>query len=208
MANYPAYIHAIPGATIPSRGASALTGTPLSPPAVGLIVKLNDPSVRHFAGEVGTANINIPVAVLNTLRFGVYRGKYERLSAEFRLRARYVADPRILRANDSDTNVSAYGREVGEVSHSDMRMLVKKEVEDGLTALLAPYSYNVPAIDDLALLEWPTAADPTFGLSFLCRETALYAQVEGIFSQAITQGRTLSAQDSTCYLPPGVSPPW
>ena len=85
---FPAHILFEPGALVPTRGWTALSGAKLKAPYVGLIMKLTRDSARHFEGGTGTANISIPVAVAETFRFGVFP-RSGRPRAEFSLRLRF-----------------------------------------------------------------------------------------------------------------------
>jgi hypothetical protein len=60
-----------------TSGSNALSGNLLPHGAVGLIIRLTRDDTRIFASAVGTANINLPIDTISTLRFGVLgRGGY------------------------------------------------------------------------------------------------------------------------------------
>ena len=57
---------------------------------VGLVIRLNKDSARHWLGRDGTANVSIPVPTVSTLRFGMFQGKYSRPRVEFNIEMRYI----------------------------------------------------------------------------------------------------------------------
>lgn len=202
---FPPYLRFDPDAVAPTSGVEALSGTALPTGATGLVVRLNRDSARHFTGSSGTANISIPVNTLTALRFGIFRGKYERPRAEYGLQIRYLGGDQTLRLYDMSTNVMAYGFAPGESGHGDVRMVVPALVRSlGEQANRA--GLPVPANGDLALLEWPTLTLPQFRLSFLDRDTPLYEQVRALFDNAAAAGQLVG--DGACWLPRGISPAW
>jgi len=204
-AGFPSYLLFDPAAHQPTSGAAALTGTPLPASAVGLVIRLNRDSARHFAGGAGTANISIPVNTLSTLRFGLFHGKYERPRAEFDLRARYLSGAGAIGTGTFETNVMGYGFIAGESGHGDVRMLVPAAIK-ALRAAAAAQGRPAPADGDFAFLEWPTAASPEFRLSLLERGSPLFLSAEGMFNAAAAAGQLVG--DGACWLPPAVAPPW
>jgi hypothetical protein len=98
-------------ATGPTVGAAALSGTPLPLGAVGLIIRLTRDDTRVFGTGIGTANINLPVNTMPTLRFGILgsrgRGNYSnRPRAEYDLSVRYIGRTQSLILDEpAETNV-------------------------------------------------------------------------------------------------------
>ena len=90
--NFPGYILFAPDPHSPTSGTAALSGATLPGGAVGLIIRLNNDSARHFENRPGTANISVPVATLLLVIFGIYgSGAYSnRPRAEYELLLRYV----------------------------------------------------------------------------------------------------------------------
>jgi hypothetical protein len=203
---FPQYLLFAPGENTPTRGASALSGSALPMNVSGLIVRLSRDSGRQFAGQRGTANISIPVATLNTFRFGIFRGKYLRPRAEFPLEMRYVTSTRVIVVPQAETNIMSYGSRQGETSHGDMRMLVPadaKTLADRITAANRP----LPRHGDVVLLEWPTVESGyTMRLSFLDREMELFRRAVGLFNDARDTGTTIGK--GACWLPQNFSPAW
>ena len=95
---YPPYVLFAPNANTPTVGPNALTGALLPGNAIGLIIRLNRDNARHWMGGVGTANLSVPVAVMQTLRFGMFKRKFDRPRAEFTLEMRYWTPNRQVRA--------------------------------------------------------------------------------------------------------------
>lgn len=203
-AGFPAYLLFAPNAVAPTVGASALTGALLPGGSVGLIVQLNRDSARHFMGRDGTANISIPVATVSTLRFGVY-GKHDRPRAEFNLRLRYVSNGGVIDGGTASTNVMGYGFTAAETGHGDIRMLVPTEARTLGQAVIAS-GLNPPTAGDVALLEWPTALDPSFRLSFLDTHSVVSQQATTLFNAAAAAGQVVG--NGACWLAAGVSPNW
>lgn len=201
---FPPYLLFAPNAAAPTVSTSALTGTLLPGGSVGLIVQLNRDSARHFMGRDGTANISIPVATVSTLRFGIY-GKHDRPRAEFTLRLRYVSDGGLIDGGTTSTNVMGYGFTADETGHGDIRMLVPTEVRSLSQAVIAS-GLTPPIAGDIALLEWPTARDPSFRLSFLDTHSAISQQAITLFNAAAAAGQVVG--NGACWLAAGVSPNW
>lgn len=186
----------------PTAGALALSGSQLPGGAVGLIVKLNKDSARQFAGKGGTANVSIPVATVSTLRFGIY-GKYGRPRAEYELRLRYVGDGGTIHGGTTKTSVMGYGFTKNESGHRDIRMLVPSEVVNFGNVVKAK-KMIAPTAGDLALLEWPTPAVPSYRLTFLQKGSAIAKQAAALFAAAAKSGQLVGK--GACWLPAGLSP--
>jgi hypothetical protein len=202
---FPAYILFDPNSTTPTSGAGALSGASLPSDAVGLIIRLNRDSARHFENRPGTSNLSVPVATLGTLRFGIYRGTYERPRAEFDLRIRYLGRGAPIFLDPIRTNIMAYGFAAGESGHGDVRMVFPAALRT-LAARVVTAGLPVPAEDDVALLEWPTRAITEFRLTFVERGSPLFATAMERFSSATQSGELVG--DGACWLPEGFSPSW
>lgn len=201
---FPPYLLFVPNAALPTTSASALTGASLPGGSVGLIVQLNRDSARHFMGGSGTANISIPVATVFTLRFGIY-GTHDRPRAEFNLRLRYVSAGNVIDGGAASTNIMGYGFAAGETGHGDVRMLVPTEARHLGNAVKAS-GLTLPTAGDIALLEWPTASDPSFRLSFLDKHSPISQQATTLFKAAVATGQVVGK--GACWLAAGVSPIW
>lgn len=155
-ADFPQYILFAPNATTPTHGPSALSGASLPAGAVGLILRLNRDSTRHFDNRGGTANISVPVATLGTFRFGLYVGQYTRPRAEFSLVLRYIGPSQTFRAAPEDTGIMVYGFLPGESGHGDVRMVLPRPPTRQLAEAISSAGGHLPREGDFALLEWPT----------------------------------------------------
>jgi hypothetical protein len=82
------------------------------------------------------------------------------------------------------------------------------EIATTLLQQLPLQGLPIPSENDLAFLEWPTAAAPEFRLSFLDPASTLHAKAQAHFSQELLAGRAVGAQHGACWLPPGLSPAW
>ena len=129
---FPEYILFKQSAEAPTKGIEALTGATLPANAPGLIVRLNNDSVRHFQGKTGTSNFSVPVDTISTIQFGFYKGLYNRPRAEFTLHMRYVSNAAPQFDIQDKTNIMVYGRISGESSHSDIRMLIPARPAKGI----------------------------------------------------------------------------
>jgi hypothetical protein len=161
-----------------------------------------------FAGGVGTANINLPVESMHTLRFGVLgRGGYpNRPRAEFDLLMRYIGTSSTITLPDpADTNVMLYGYLQGESGHQNRRMLLPADART-LAAQIQQVGLPLPGVGHFALLEWPTAVDPEVRLSFLEPGSPVFQQAQQLFTNATNSGQLVG--DGACWLPPGISPVW
>jgi hypothetical protein len=201
---FPQYLLFQPNATSPTVNASALSGTSLPGGSVGLIIRLNLDSARHFMGRSGTANISIPVATISSLRFGVY-GIHDRPRAEFSLKMRFISDNNTIIGDEASTNIMGYGFTPNESGHGDIRMLVPRDAY-ALGEEVKASGYSAPTDGDLAFLEWPTLTDPAFKISFLNSTSQLSIQARGLFDAATTAGEVVGI--GACWLAPGVSPAW
>ncbi|WP_459949433.1 phospholipase D-like domain-containing protein [Denitratisoma sp. agr-D3] len=203
---FPAYFLFDPTATAPTLGTNALSGTPLPEHAVGIIITLTKDSDRLFTGKIGTNNITLPIPTVPSLRFGV-GGDWSRPWANFDIQARYVAaNGGSVTAAPTATSVQAYGYIAGEKSSQNIRLVVVKSAVSDIALAIAKNKWIEPKAGDLAFLEWPTAAAPTFRLSFLERTSALYASADALFNGAKTAKQLVGK--SACWLPSGFSPSW
>ena len=201
---FPTHFLFAPGATSPTLGAAALSGRPLPNGAPGIIVRVSGDTARIFAGKGGTANMTFPVGGIETLRFGIQgKGRYAaRPRAEFDLRVRFIgANQTLVHPEVEETNVMPYGYLPGEVGNKDTRMLIPGPIRDFGAAIRAA-GLTAPVEGDFAFVEWPTATNPEFRLSFLERGSALAGTAQQRF---ITQPHLA---DNAVDLPPGLSPNW
>ncbi len=201
---YPPYVWFAQGATAPTRGPDALTGTGLGD-ATGLIIRLSRDNDRHWRDAPGTANISIPVSTAPTLRFGVY-GNRNRPRAEFDFLARYVDDGSDLRAPPAETGIMSFGSTPGDVGHADLRLVLPKPPIADLRGQLIARGTALPQALDLAVLEWPTPATPSFRLTFVDPGSQLGASITTIWQSAVATNQLASR--GACWLPVGVSPAW
>jgi hypothetical protein len=207
-AGFPVEILFDANATGPTTGSTALSGHALSGGAVGLIVRLSKDDTRIFGSQVGTANINLPVNSMATLRFGVLgRSTYpNRPRAEFDLYVRYLGRTQnFVLPDPAETNVMLYGYLPGESGHQNRRMLLPADVR-GLGDQVALAGLPVPTVGHLALLEWPTHSNPDFRLSFLEPRSKLAKEAQKLFNAAVAAQQMLA--DNACGFQAGVSPPW
>lgn len=204
MPSFPAYLLFASSASAPTSGAEALSGALLPSGAVGLVIRLNRDNARGFAGADGTANISIPIAVAGTLRFGIFKGKYNRPRAEFPFGLRYLTDNQTLMVPSRPTNVMFYGME-GKSGHQNLRMLVPAGGKQ-LAGELQRYSLPIPQEGDAAFLEWPTPLLPQVRLSLLARGSS-HAQAAGRLLTLAQQRGELVGGDA-CWLPAGLAPAW
>ena len=196
---FPDYVLFAPGASVPTSGADALTGTPLPSGAAGLIVRLNRDSARHFMGSSGTANVSIPVAAVSTLRFGIYQRRYQRPRAEFPFRVRYASATQIRVDRLSSTNVMVYGHAPTESGHGDIRLLVPIAPARDIRDFAQEHGLHVPTVGDPVMLEWPTSADPGFTATFADANSPLYESLQGEFHSATDRNELVGG--GACWLP-------
>jgi len=201
---YPPYVWFAQGATGPTTGADALTGTGLGD-ATGLILRLSRDNDRHWRGAPGTANVSIPVSTASTLRFGVY-GQRSRPRAEFDLLIRYVGDGVDLRAPIDETGIMSWGFTPGDTGHADLRLVIPRAPIVDLRGRLIARGAILPEAGDFALLEWPTPNAPSFRLTFADTASALGGAIRTTWQTAAADGQLASR--GACWLPVGVSPPW
>ncbi len=201
---FPTYLQFDPKATRQTANTSALTGASLPGGSIGLIIQLNRDSGRHFFGRSGTANISIPVECLLTIRFGIY-GIHGRPRAEFDLKIRYLTAGKVIGARAAKTNVMGYGFTASETGHGDVRLLVPAAAKD-LGQDVKSAGLALPAVGDVALLEWPTLVDHSFRLSFLDKHSPVSLQATPLYDSALTSAQVVG--NGACWLPAGVSPVW
>jgi hypothetical protein len=203
---FPSYLLFAPNATAqPTRGLLALSGAQLPSGAVGIVIRLNRDSARHFSGRPGTANISVPVATATTLRFGIFPGRYLRPRAVYDLLIRYQSHSNAFVLPPAQTNVMAYGFLAGESGHGDLRMVVPAAVKT-LADRVRRAGLPVPVDGDVALLEWPSAAAPQFRLTFMERHSPLFQRARELFENASAADQLVG--EGACWLPAGISPPW
>jgi hypothetical protein len=207
QAPFPAHVLLAPGQGTPTIGAQALSGRPLPGGAAGVVVRLSGDTNRIFAAKEGTANMSLPSRTIETLRFGLQgRGRYpQRPRAEYDLDVRYVGTQTFTLPESAETNIMPYGYIPGEPGNRDIRMLIPAAVR-ALIPQIQAAAMPLPIDGNFALLEWPTASDPTFRLTFLQPTHALAAQAQQLFAAA-TGAQTLFG-DNGCGLPAGVAPAW
>lgn len=209
QSGFPAHMLFAPNATEPTIGVQAVSGRGLPTGMVGAIIRLSGDTTRIFAAQVGTANLSLPTGTIVTLRFGQQggQGRYpNRPRAEFELMVRYVGrTTTIALPGPLATNVMAYGYLPHEPGHKDVRMLIPAPVRR-LTSELQRGGLLPPKDGDIAFLEWATAADPTFRLSFLEAGSPLAQHAQQLFTAAVIGQQLLG--DNACGLPGGISPAW
>ena len=204
-AGYPDFILFAPNANTPTEGTQALTGRPLPGGAEGLIVQLSQDSAKHFYGGEGSSYISLPVQVIHTIRFGVYRRQYLRPRAEFHLEMRVLGDRGEIRIGQAETNIMVYGVAAGERGHEDRRMLLPADTK-ALVTELTEAAWTTPGPDGFALLEWPSEDSPSFLLSFLEPGSDLARRAKAAYEAAERNGELMGR--GACLLPPGFAPPW
>jgi NgoFVII restriction endonuclease len=201
---FPPYVLFDPGARIPTQGTSALSGSALPGGASGLIIRLSRDSARHWRGGRGTANISIPVPTVPTLRFGLYRRRYERPRAEFGFEIQYIGTRCLGRSGPAETNVMVYGFAPDEAGHGDVRLVVSAGPAREISQFAQAQGYALPLPGDAALLEWPTDEVPVFTLSLIERGSPLFQQATALLAVA-GQSNQMVGQGA-CWLPPGLAP--
>jgi hypothetical protein len=202
---YPDNFFFAPNAAVATRDGDALSGATLPGGAVGIVVRLNKDSARHFQGGTGTANMSIPLATAHTLRFGSFQGRYARPRAQFDLRVRYIASARQVMGKILNTNVMPYGYEAGEPGNKDLRLLIPAGVS-ALGEEVRALGYLPPAVDDVAFLEWPTQASSDFRLTYLERNSELAVIAQNLLAEAERTGKL--AGRGAAWLPADISPVW
>lgn len=202
---YPDYMLFAPGATTPTVGTDALTGTGLPGGQVGLIYQLNRDSTRHWHGRVGTANISIPVATVSTIRFGEYPKGGSRPRAEFDIDIRYLHSTGLFGGTSGKTNVMAYGYGA-DTGHRDTRFVVPIGPARDIGQIIQDNGKALPAPNDLCFIEWPTLIDPVFRISLLEQGSPVQIQAQALFDAAT--GASQLVGRGACWLPPGLSPSW
>lgn len=203
---FPPYVLFAPGQNSPTRGATALSGATLPGGYVGLVIRLNRDSTRHWRGAPGTANISIPVPSIPSLRFGMYEGRYARPRAEFSLTLRYLATGGAIVARPAETNIMIYGFAPGESGHGDVRLVLPTPPEAYLRSEIVARGLPLPQDGDIALLHWPTMQDPQMRLTFLEGGSPLFNEFRTRFVAAEAAGELVGR--GACWLPAGFAPPW
>lgn len=199
---FPDYIKFALGADAPTSGWMALSGVKLNDPYVGLIMKLNKDSARHFSGGSGTANVSIPVDVAGTFRFGILKPS-GRPRAEFSLKIRYHSQTLNVEQL-CETNVMAYGFLPKDTGHGDLRMVVPAAVKQ-VAAEIASNGLAMPKAGDLFLLEWPNQCFDYFRMTFLEENSPEHILVTQAYQEAAQANRIIG---SSCGLKKGLSPEW
>ncbi|MEZ8482417.1 restriction endonuclease PLD domain-containing protein [Vibrio splendidus] len=204
---FPEYIQFAPETTKPTRGELALTSEVLKNGVKGIIIKLNKDSARHFYnGTSGTANVSIPVEVVPTLRFGIYKRKFERPRVEFDVDMQYISDKASITAETNLSNIMAYGFKDGESGHGDIRMVVSKTQISNLLKTIIDNRLTIPRIDDLAIIAWPTKDTPKIRISFIDVNSNFYKTIENNYKTAM-KGNEIVGKGS-CWLPESLLPEW
>lgn len=203
---FPQYILFKKSAEAPTKGIEALTGTTLPANAPGLIVRLNNDSVRHFQGKTGTSNFSVPVATISTIQFGFYKGLYRRPRAEFTLHMRYVSNTASQFEIQDETNIMAYGHLPKETGHSDIRMLIPARPIKHILESVNANKLHIPVTGDPMILEWPTPADPTFKATFVGANELLFNELTDMLHEAQITNSLVG--HGACWLPLGLAPSW
>jgi hypothetical protein len=193
-----------PGLVVPTVGAAAISGAALPNGAVGVILRLSKDTCRFWLGNGGTANISVPKDAIEPLRFGFNSSGKPR--AEFVMEGRRVYPGGTDVVGSADTNVMAYGYGPSPTGHKDVRLVFPRPISDGLADAAAARSALTPSPGDYAMLEWPTAARPTFRFSIVDPTSATYGNILAVVATATGAGTLLGP--GGCWLPPGVSPIW
>lgn len=205
---FPEYLLFAPNAGDETEGNEALSGLPLPHGALGLVMKLKPATARKFTGGGGTADINIPIKAIKTIRFG-RRGKHKRPCAKVLLRVRYISTSETEQAQIAmpqvNTRIQGYGYTSGESGHRDLRMTMPTRAVESLKAAIEEQGLTVPAADDLFLLEWPNSESDCFGLTFLGSGSEEEAEAMKIYKKTVAEE---TAFGDMCWLPPDRFPGW
>ena len=196
----PPYVLFAPDATDPTHGVEALTGSTLPGGAIGLIIRLNRDSSRHFEDRRGTANVSVPVPAIAPLRFGFYAGRYRRPRCEFTLRMRYVDDAGGHCEQVAATNVMVYGHAPGETGNSDVRFVLPRPAVRVIQDFVQGRGSRLPADGHPMVLEWPTLSDPSFQASFADPDSQLFAILRDALDSAAERGELVGR--GACWLLP------
>jgi hypothetical protein len=205
---FPLYVLFAPGQNTPTQGPSALSGAALPGGYVGLVIRLNRDSARHWRGASGTANISIPVQAVRTLRFGMYRGSgsYGRPRAEFSLTIRYIFSGGIIISPSAETNVMVYGHSPEDTGHGDVRLVVPARPARNIRDQISARGLPQPQSGDVALLHWPTIQNPQMRITLLEGGSPFFNQFQGMLAAAEAAGQLVGR--GACWLPAGTAPPW
>jgi hypothetical protein len=202
VAGYPPFIVFAPGATAPTSGADALSGAPL-PNGTGLIVRISSDTDRLWRGAAGTANFTIPTLAAPTLRFGWYRQSRPR--AELDIEVRYISAA-TFNAAPAPSNVMAYGYGPNPTGNKDLRLVIPVAPINEISPHLAQHGLPVPKAGDLAILEWPVEARPTFRMTFVDPAADLATALSQSWGEDRAQNHV--AGRSSTWLRPDLSPTW
>lgn len=201
---YPPYMYFAPDAEGPTFGAEALSGFGLGD-AEGLIVNLSRDNDRHWREAPGTANLSVPVAVASSMRFGFY-GDRDRPRAEFDLFLRYIDDDEQHQSEPARTGLMSYGYTDGDTGHADLRLVLPKPPVAPIREALLASEKVLPRANDLAILQWPTASNPTFRMTVTNPDSELGQTITNVWNKA-AQDKQLVSRGS-CWLPSGITPAW
>lgn len=208
LPGFPDYLLFAPDAEDETSGYEALSSLPLPKGAVGLVMKLKPATARKFTGGKGTADINIPIKAIKTIRFG-RKGKHERPCAKVLFKVRYISTSETDQAQivmpQTNTRIQGYGYTSEETGHRDLRMTLPTRTVEHLKTAIEDEGFTVPAADDLFLLEWPNSESDCFGLTFLGRGSEEEATAKRIYKRAVADN---SALGDMCWLPPNSFPGW
>ena len=207
---YPAYVLFAADPDAATTGVQALSGASLPGGSAGIVVRLNKDSARHWYGQDGTANISVPVALISTLRFGLYsrdaNSDRKRPRSEFQQIARYVSTNVTFSGEPHNAGIMVYGYTKGDTGHGDTRLVVPAPLVAGLRQQVAAAKLPAVQIGDVAIVEWPTMDDPTIRLTFFDRTTSFSAEVATVLDDAEMAGQVVGK--AACWLPSDLSPPW
>jgi hypothetical protein len=201
---YPPYMYFAPETDQPTFGAAAVTGIGLGGPT-GLIIRLSRDNDRHWREAPGTANLSVPVSTASSIRFGFY-GDRQRPRAEFAFRLRYVDDDQQILAPPENTGLMSYGYTPGDTGHADLRLVIPRPPVAEVRADLVALGLRLPQAGDLAILEWPTPAVPSYRMTVTNPGSAFGQGLAAAWAEAAVQDQLVSR--GACWLPAGLSPDW
>jgi hypothetical protein len=124
--------------------------------------------------------------------------------AEFELQLRFLADSGEISRTACQTNITLYGYGPNPSGQPNLRMLVPTAVRNLLPSITKA-GFTPPNDDDIAGLEWPTAANPVFKLTLVPQTSNYASRLEALYQQAQRRGQIVGA---TCLLPPALLPNW
>ena len=206
LGDYPPDVLFAPGSAGPTSRERALSGAALGSGAASLVIRLTRPSTKHFEGRAGTSDVSLPNEVLGTLLFGI-AGTRRLPRATFGFRARYLSGSQDLRSRAATTSVTYYG--VGPAAgttHRNLRLVVPSVVR-GLGEDIRRAGLPVPRVGDVALVTWPTPADPVMRMTFMDPSTRTYRAAADALDEAIATHSAIG-QDSSAWAEDSLVPTW